>query len=300
MDALKPQGGKQYLDCTIGGGGHAEAILAKSGPDGRLFGCDRDGEAIRIAQERLGGFSGRFELKNIAFSEVGGWLPPRSIDAALLDLGVSSMQLDNGDRGFSFQSDGPLDMRMDQRQSTTAESLLAELSAGELAKVFWEYGGERESRRIAARIVEYRRNIPFKSTKQLADFVVKAKQNHNRRTHDATQVFMALRIAVNDETGNVNKGLEAVWQTLKPGGLIAVISFHSLEDRIVKEFGRIKARPYTFSGPVDVPLLRQPRTPEGLILTRKAILPRPEEVEVNPRSRSAQLRIFQKSHDSQS
>jgi 16S rRNA (cytosine1402-N4)-methyltransferase len=211
-----------------------------------------------------------------------------------LDLGVSSPQLDSAGRGFSFQNDGPLDMRMDDRQKVTAANLVNDLSAEELAKVFWEFGGERESRRFAKAIVHDRVQRKFETTKQLAELIERLAPRHGKKSHPATKVFQALRIAVNDEIGSLKRGLEAAVKILKPGGRLAVITFHSLEDRIVKEFGREKTRDYTFSGEVDVPELRQPRVPEMKWVNRKAILPGAQELKENPRSRSAQLRVLEK------
>jgi 16S rRNA (cytosine1402-N4)-methyltransferase len=294
LDALRPQAGGSYLDATLGGGGHAAAILTASSPTGWLFGCDRDGVAIEAAKQRLSKFAGRFEIRRGNFSELADWILPESCDGVLLDLGVSSPQLDVAERGFSFQQDGPLDMRMDTRQSTTAAGLLNTASDQELARIFWEYGDERDSRRFARAIVHDREARKFETTRQLADLIARLAPRHGRKSHPATKVFQALRIAVNDEIGSLNRGLEGALRVLKPGGRLAVITFHSLEDRIVKEFSRTRARDYTFSGEVDVPELRQPRQPEVKLISRKAILPGEAELAENPRSRSAQLRVMEK------
>jgi 16S rRNA (cytosine1402-N4)-methyltransferase len=202
--------------------------------------------------------------------------------------------LDEAGRGFSFQQDGPLDMRMDRRQGVTAATLVNETSVEELADMFWNLGGERDSRRIARAIGREREHGAFETTGQLAGLIERLAPRHGRKAHPATRVFQAIRIAVNDEVGSLQSGLAGALKILKPGGRLAVITFHSLEDRMVKEFGRARARDYTFSGGIDVPELREPRTPEVRWLQRKAIQPGEAEVASNPRSRSAQLRVMEK------
>ena len=293
LAALKPARGGRYVDGTLGGAGHAAAILAASAPTGWLFGCDRDGVALAAAQARLAEFAGRFDIRRGNFSELSEWIPAGSCDGVLLDLGVSSPQLDAAERGFSFQSDGPLDMRMDVRQPLTASGLVNTAGADELAKIFWEYGDERESRRFARAIVHDREQCAFTTTRQLAKLIERLSPRQGRKTHPATRVFQALRIAVNDELGALERGLAGALKILKPGGRLAVITFHSLEDRAVKIFGRTRARDYTFSG-TDVPELRVPCAPELRIISRKAIAPGAVEVQANPRSRSAQLRVMEK------
>jgi 16S rRNA (cytosine1402-N4)-methyltransferase len=295
LAALRPLPGGRYADGTLGGAGHAAGILAASSPTGWLFGCDRDGVAVEAAGTRLAEqFAGRFEIRRGNFAEMTDWIPPGSCDGVLLDLGVSSPQLDVAERGFSFQQDGPLDMRMDDRQTLTAAELVNSESAESLAKIFWEFGGERESRRFAKAIVHDRALRKFETTKQLADLIERLAPRHGKKAHPATKVFQALRIAVNDEIGSLRRGLEGAVQILKPGGRLAVITFHSLEDRVVKEFGREKSREYTFTGEVDVPELRTPRMPEVKWVLRKATLPGEAELKENPRSRSAQLRVLEK------
>ena len=295
LAALKPQANGRYADGTLGGAGHAAHILAASSPTGWLSGCDRDGVAVEVARTRLvEKYAGRFEIRRGNFSELAEWVPAASCDGVLLDLGVSSPQLDSAERGFSFQNDGPLDMRMDDQQRLTAADLVNDLGDEELAKIFWEFGDERDSRRFAKAIVHDRRQLKFTTTKQLADLIERLAPRHGKKSHPATKVFQALRIAVNDEIGSLKRGLEAAVKILKPGGRLAVITFHSLEDRVVKEFGRERTRDYTFSGEVDVPELRQPRVPELKWVSRKAILPGEAELAENPRSRSAQLRVLEK------
>ena len=295
LAALKPRPDGRYADGTLGGAGHAAIILAASSPTGWLSGCDLDGVAVEVAQKRLAEkFAGRFEIRRGNFSEIAKWAEVGSCDGVLLDLGVSSPQLDSAERGFSFQNDGPLDMRMDDRQLQTASDLVNDLSAEELAKVFWEFGDERESRRFAKAIVHDRAPRKFTTSKQLADLIERLAPRHGKKSHPATKVFQALRIAVNDEIGSLKNGLEAAVKILKPGGRLAVITFHSLEDRVVKEFGREKTRDYTFSGEVDVPELRTPIVPRLKWVSRKAITPGETELNENPRSRSAQLRVLEK------
>jgi 16S rRNA (cytosine1402-N4)-methyltransferase len=294
LEALKPMDGTRVADGTVGGGGHAAAILAASSPSGWLCGCDRDGAAVEAAKARLAEFEGRFEIRQGNFADLANWVPAGSCDGVLLDLGVSSPQLDFAERGFSFQSDGPLDMRFDQRQTLTARSLLNEASADELAKIFWEFGGESNARRFARAIVKDRERRPFETTRQLAELIERLAPRRGKKAHPATRVFQAVRIAVNDEIGSLKRGLDGALKILKRGGRLAVITFHSLEDRVVKDFGRARARDYTFTGGVDVPELREPRAPELKLVTRKAVQPGAAEVAQNPRSRSAQLRIFEK------
>jgi 16S rRNA (cytosine1402-N4)-methyltransferase len=259
-----------------------------------LYGCDRDGEAVEAALQRLAEFEGRFELRQLNFGELTGWVPAGSCDGAVMDLGVSSPQLDQGARGFSFQQEGPLDMRMDRRQALTAAELVNAAGPDELAKIFWELGGERDSRRFARAIARAREERRFETTRQLAEFIERLAPRRGRKAHPATKVFQGLRIAVNDEIGALRRGLAGALMVLRPGGRLAVITFHSLEDRVVKEFGRTSARDYTVAGAVDVPELRQARTPELKWVTRKAATPTAAELNNNPRSRSAQLRVMEK------
>lgn len=294
LEALRPQSGGRYADGTLGGAGHAAAILEASSPSGFLFGCDRDGVALAAAAERLAPFAGRFELRQGNLAGLDGWVPAGSCDGVLFDLGVSSPQLDVAERGFSFQAEGPLDMRMDRTQNLTAASLVNSAGEEELARIFWELGDEPQSRRIARAIARDRALRPFETTRQLAELVERVSPRRGSRTHPATRVFQALRIAVNDEIGSLERGLEGAVRILKPGGRLAVITFHSLEDRTVKLWGREKARDYEVPGGVDVPELRRPVNPALRIISRKAVLPGADEQRENPRSRSAQLRVFEK------
>lgn len=296
LAALRPKPGGRYVDCTIGGGGHAAAILTASEPDGHLFGFDRDGAAVEAATEYLNetGFAGRFEIRRGDFSEMAEWIPPVSCEGVLMDLGVSSPQFDEAGRGFSFQRDGPLDMRMDLRQPLTAAEVVNGWDDAELARIFREYADEPESRRLARAIVRERQGRRFETTGQLASFIERMIPRRGKKKHPATRVFQALRMAVNDEVRSLKNALAAACTLLRPGGRLAVITFHSVEDRIVKEFGREQTREYTFAGNIDVPELRQPRPPLMAWIQRKAITPGAEELADNPRARSAQLRTLEK------
>lgn len=277
---LAPGPGGTYVDGNLGLGGHAAAILERSGPTGRLLGFDWDEQALVHARRRLAPFAERAVLVQRNFIElenVMAELAINRIDGLLLDLGLSSLQLaPGGDRGFSFQGTEPLDMRMDRRSGRTAAELLQELSAEELADIFYYYGEERQARRIAARIVEQRRHTPLLDTGQLAALVAESipRRFHPHKIHVATRVFQALRIAVNRELENLEKILALTPPHLRPGGRFCVISFHSLEDRLVKRAFRADPR------------LR--------VLTPKPVLPQAQEVQSNPRARSARLRVAER------
>jgi 16S rRNA (cytosine1402-N4)-methyltransferase len=294
LEALRPSPASLIADGTVGGGGHAAALLRASAPTGRLVGCDRDGMAVAAATARLSEFTGRFELRQGNFADLADWVEPESCDGVLLDLGVSSPQIDRPERGFSFQQDGPLDARMDQRQELTAAKLINEAAADELAGIFWRYGNEEQSRRMARAIVREREKGRLERTGQLAGLIEKISPRAGRKTHPATKVFQALRMAVNDEIGSLERGLEGAVRILKPGGRLAVVTFHSVEDRVVKEFGRRLSRDYEWAGEVDVPELRRPRAPVLRWVWRKALKPGEAELRANPRSRSAQCRVMEK------
>ncbi len=294
LAALRPRPEGRYADGTLGGGGHAAAILAASSPSGWLYGCDRDGAAIEAAIRRLAEFAGRFEIRRGNFAELADWISPASCDGVLLDLGVSSPQLDEAERGFSFQRDGPLDMRMDRRQPVTAAELVNGLHETELQEIFWQLGGEPQARRLARAIVRERQARRLETTAQLASLIERLAPRGGKKRHPATRVFQALRMAVNDERRSLLSGLAAACTILKPGGRLVVLSFHSIEDRLVKEFGRAQSLPYTVAGGVDVPELRQPRRPVMQWAPRKAIEPGAAELAANPRARSARLRVLEK------
>jgi 16S rRNA (cytosine1402-N4)-methyltransferase len=222
------------------------------------------------------------------------WVPAESCDGILLDLGLSSAELDDAERGFSFQKEGRLDMRFDRRQPMKAADLVNESSAEELAKIFWELGGEGQARRFARAIVQEREHRRFETTRELAELIERLAPRQGRRSHPATNVFLAIRIAVNDELGSLEKGLAGALRILKAGSRLAVISFHGLEHKMTRDFGRARARDYTSAGGLDVPELREPRAPELKWVTRKALTPSAAEVAANPRCRSAQLRVMEK------
>ena len=276
---LKPSSGGIYVDGTLGLGGHSLSILEKSGPDGKVIAFEWDESAIEKARLRLSPYHSRVKIIRRNFAEIAVGLDEArvtEIDGMLIDVGLSSLQLDLGGRGFSFQRDEILDMRMDNRQAMTAESVLATCSQVELADIFFYYGEERQARPIASAIVEYRAEKAIKTTKELVSIIVKAvpKRFHPKKIHVATKVFQALRIAVNGELENLAKILEDGVRFLKPGSRFCVISFHSLEDRIVKA---------KFKNNKDLE-----------VLTTKAVMSSPEEVAANKRSRSARLRVAQK------
>ncbi len=285
-----------YVDGTVGGGGHALEIL-RANPGNRLIGLDRDSEALAAAQKALAPFGGRSVLVKEDFRNVSavlGRLEAGQVDGMLLDLGVSSYQLETPERGFSFRFDAALDMRMDRSSGPTARDLVNTLEEGELFRIFREYGEEAHSRRIARAIVEARAKKPIETTAELSRIVVEAVPAKYRggRIHPATRVFQALRIAVNDELGSLSEGLAAGMESLKPGGRMVVISFHSLEDRIVK--GAFREAATGCICPPKFPVCVCGRTPRARLVTRKAVAPSAKEVESNPRARSAKLRAIEK------
>jgi 16S rRNA (cytosine1402-N4)-methyltransferase len=260
------------VDGTTGAAGHAFEIL-KANPRARLIGLDRDDAALEAAAERLREFAGRFELHRANFVEIEEYAAAESCDGVLLDLGVSSPQLDSAERGFSFQKEGPLDMRMDRRDEVTAAVIVNTWPEEELARLFWELGEEKTSRKLAAAISKRRVVRPFETTTDLAEFVRGLTGRGSQKIHPATRIFQALRMEVNRELDAVQDGIEAAWRVLKPGGRLAVITFHSLEDRVVKEFGRALERDYRFEGEVDIPELRIPKAPEAKWISRKPVVP---------------------------
>lgn len=292
LAGLCPVAGGFYVDGTVGQGGHAAAILRDSSPSGRLFGCDRDSQAIRAATERLAEFAGRFELRQGNYADLAQWLSPASVDGALLDLGLSSVQLAGG--GFSFQVDSELDMRLDQSQSLTAAQWLNEASADELASVFWELGDEKAARRLARAIVRERQRLPITRTRQLAGLAERVAPRGAQGIHPATRIFLAIRMHINSEISALKRGLAAAWTVLKPRGRLAVISFHSGEHRVVKAFAAVLARDYDVPGETDVPALRRPRPSQARLLAGRAIRAGAAELAANPRARSAQLRVLEK------
>ena len=294
IEALRPKSGGCYLDGTLGGGGHAESVLRASSPEGQLWGIDRDQSAIAAASSRLAAFGDRVKIKHGSYSSAAGWVAAQTLDGVLLDLGVSSPQLVLAERGFSLQAEGPLDMRMDRTQDLTATQVVNEWSEEDLADAIWRYGGERDSRRIARSIVRAREEVAIETTTQLSAVVERAKQHGKFKRHPALKVFQAIRIVVNDELGELNRGLEMAYGLLKSGGRLAVITFHSLEDRMVKDYGNEQVRDYDIPGDHDVAVQRIDREPRMSWVCKKSIKPSPREIENNPRARSAQLRVLEK------
>lgn len=294
MDMLAVRPGGTYVDGTLGGGGHTEGMLRCSGPDGRVLGIDRDGDAIVAASQRLAPFGQRFQAVRGNFHDIKAILDGQAVDGILLDLGVSSYQLDEPSRGFSYQQDAPLDMRMDRSAALTAMEVVNGYGETELARIIREYGEERYAGRIAGRIVQARARQPIRTTGELAELIKQAIPAAQRRQgpHPAKRTFQALRIEVNDELAPLAAALEDAVECLKPGGRLAVITFHSLEDRIAKQTFRRLANPCTC--PPDWPVCTCGRRPVVRELTRRAAEPTEREVEENPRSRSARLRAVEK------
>jgi 16S rRNA (cytosine1402-N4)-methyltransferase len=292
--ALRPVAGGRYCDGTLGGGGHARRILEQSAPDGQLLGLDRDGQALERTRESLAEFGPRARLRQANFAdavqvlEEEGMVP---VDGLLLDLGISSDQLKSEERGFGLMSDGPLDMRMDTSSGATAAELVDELSEQELARVLRDYGEEPAARRLARAIKQARGRGELDGTADLRRVVSQVLGGRGPRSgkiHPATRVFQALRIAVNDELGSLERFLQSFRRALRPGGRVAVIAFHSLEDRLVKRsFARLE-RPCIC--PPDLPVCACGRSPQLRALSRKPLRPSEDEVAANPRARSARLR----------
>lgn len=288
LSALQVQLGGRYVDCTVGGGGHALAILEESSPGGQLLGLDADGNAIKVAEAALKAYKKDVILVNENFKYLEnicaryGYSP---VNGVLFDLGMSSLQLEEAGRGFSFRQDSPLDMRFSDKQVLTAADIVNTYPESELAQVIYRYGEERRSRQIARRIVERR---PLRTTLELAQVVAQAVGGVHGRIHPATRTFQALRIAVNQELENLELALEQALNILGSGGRIVVISFHSLEDRLVKDFFRREAQ--WCICPPGMPACICEHTPR-LKISSKAIRPSPAEVQANPRSRSARMRV---------
>ncbi|MFW6102709.1 MAG: 16S rRNA (cytosine(1402)-N(4))-methyltransferase RsmH, partial [Chloroflexota bacterium] len=275
--ALQPQPRGQYVDCTVGAGGHARAILERIEPLGRLLGIDADDAAIALARENLAPFQSLVTLVKGNFSELNDLCTRYGFTSnagILMDLGVSSMQLNTAERGFSFQREAPLDMRFDSSEGPSAADIVNNYGEHDIARILWEYGEERYSRQIAHRIVQ---NRPILSTLRLAHIVQQVHGSRRGRIHPATRTFMALRIAANRELENLKLALDQTVELLREGGRVVVISYHSLEDRIVKQFMRREAASHVFS-----------------LVSRKVIRPTSLETRSNPRSRSARLRVAER------
>jgi len=296
LNWLRPVAGGIYIDGTLGGAGHARLVL-ESAVGCRLIGLDRDPAALQEASDVLAIYGERVSLHQTTFDQAAQTLQQlgiSAVDGMLLDLGVSSHQLDTPERGFSFRYDAPLDMRMDPTSGMTAADVVNRAEEAELMQIFFKYGEERYSRRIARKIVAQRQQSPLMTTAELADLVRQAIPGGQRpgKIHPATRIFQALRIHVNDELGQVERGVEAGISLLKSGGRLVVISFHSLEDRIVKHLFREKARGCIC--PPRLPVCQCNNTPDVKLLTRKGVKATAAEVDENVRSRSAILRAVER------
>ena len=286
VSAIQPRSGGRYIDCTTGEGGHAEAILGHCDPPARLLGLDLDREALAVAEDRLARFGETTKLVETSYVNIAevaakqGFVP---CDGVLFDLGVSSLQLENASRGFAFLKEASLDMRFGPSIGRSAREIVNETDETDLANLIFRLGEERRSRRIARAIVRAR---PVETTVELADVVVRAigwPSRARRRTHPATRTFQALRIAVNDELGNVEAGIRGAIGVLRQGGRVVVISYHSLEDRLVKNLLREESKP------VD-----ENHSPALRLITKRVIKPGTAEIEVNRRSRSARMRVAER------
>jgi len=297
LDLLIQSRDGRYIDGTLGLGGHTEAILEKTSPEGKVLGIDRDPEALKRSADRLQPFQSRVILMHGNYADIVDLAEKASfkdVDGILLDLGVSSMQLDAAERGFSFMRDGPLDMRMDTTQKISAADLVNKLSEEALADVIYTYGEEPASRRIASAIVRERDEKPITTTAQLAAIVSRAKGGRSGKIHPATQTFQALRMAVNEELEGIRKGLDGALHLLRPGGRLAVITFHSLEDREVKHCFRehvVREESLPQGGARKVG-----RKPFVKLVNKKAIASDDQECRDNPRARSAKLRVVERTN----
>jgi 16S rRNA (cytosine1402-N4)-methyltransferase len=292
IHALQPRSGGRYVDGTLGAGGHARGILEACSPDGLLLGLDVDPQALALARETLAPYEKRIRLvqaSHITLAEQLAALKWDAVDGILLDLGASSMQFDNAERGFSFMHDGPLDMRFGPQALMSAEEIINTFEERELADIIYRYGEDRDSRKIAKAIVM---NRPLRTTRELVAVIEKASPRRGDKLHPATQTFQALRIAVNDELAAVEKTLPQAVATLRSGGRCAVISFHSLEDRIVKEYFREQSK--DLINPPYEQIYEVERKAVVEVINKKPILPSVEEIQENPRARSSKLRVIEK------
>ena len=292
IQALAPHPGGLYIDGTVGAGGHAWGILEASSPDGKLLGIDLDNQALVIANQRLSLFDDRVVLRLGSYVEMSAYVKELGwdfIDGIILDLGVSSIQLDTKERGFSFLSDAPLDMRFSDQSTVDAASIINSYSESDLADIIWRYGEERFARKIARAICQHR---PIHTTTELADIVKKAFGNQSSKIHPATRTFQAIRIAVNQEMQAIESVIPMAIDLLKPGGRLAIISFHSLEDRIVKTIFRQESK--NCLCPPEQPVCTCHHVAKIKEINRKPIVASQKEISENPRSRSAKLRIAEK------
>jgi 16S rRNA (cytosine1402-N4)-methyltransferase len=289
--------GKSFVDGTVGGGGHARAILEKTAPDGRLIGIDWDGKALVKASSNLQSYQDRLVLVRENFARIGSVLARlqvQEVDGILLDLGLSSFQVDEAERGFSFNLAGPLDMRMDTREKSTAAHLVNTLSEDKLAQIIWNFGEERWHRRIARHIVRARDEEAIGTTDRLARVVYRAipANKRPRQHHPATRTFQALRLAVNRELDHLQTFLQGALNWLRPGGRLAIISFHSLEDRLVKQTFATWAR--SCRCPTSSPICQCEGRPLAMLVNKKPVVPGKSEIRANPRARSGRLRVVEK------
>lgn len=292
---LNPKSGQKYIDATLGFGGHSEQILAKTAPDGLLLGIDQDEAAVGSARVTLESFGQRFTAKHGNFAQITELAEGFPVTGGIIaDIGVSSVQLDEAERGFSFLRPGPLDMRMDQNQPLTAGEIVNHWEETKIAKIIREYGEERFANRIAQAITKARKDRHIETTTELAEIISGAipRKFWPKGINPATRTFQALRIAVNDELGALESFLPAATDLLQPGARLAVIAFHSLEDRIVKDFMRERANPCTC--PPEFPKCVCGKTPDIKIITKKPIIAGKKEININPRARSAKLRVIEK------
>jgi 16S rRNA (cytosine1402-N4)-methyltransferase len=291
ISLLDPRTGGRYFDGTLGGGGHAKEILSASGPDGELWGVDLDEDAVRRSREALSEFPGRTHLFQGNYSQAEYYLGENRIEGAILDLGVSSYQIDRDEKGFTYQRSSPLDMRYDRRSGVTASAVLNTYSEDQLADIFFRYGEERRSRKIARSIVRERAKRPIEDSLRLKEIVTRTvPRDYNQKS--VARIFQALRIYVNGELTSLELGLGSIFRLLREGGRFAVISYHSLEDRIVKTHFRYLEADCIC--PSDVPECRCRKVRMGEILTRRPVRSSLKEREANPRARGAKLRAVQK------
>ncbi|HEV8613284.1 MAG TPA: 16S rRNA (cytosine(1402)-N(4))-methyltransferase RsmH [Gemmatimonadales bacterium] len=297
LELLDPQPGGKFIDCTLGGAGHSAAILERTSPDGELLGLDADSDSVAAAGLRLAPYGDRVRLAHTNFrflDRVAAEARFGPVDGILMDLGLSSPQLATEGRGFAFSRDDPLDMRFDPSAGFTAADYLATASPEEIETTLRAYGEEPRARRIAADIVVSRSRQPVETTRQLAAIVSRAAAGRHGGIHPATRSFQALRILVNDELGALQEALPKAASLLRRGGRLAVISFHSLEDRIVKTFLRGLAGHVSEQPLRHLPIPQSTRAPDFRILTPRPVRPSPEEIRRNPRSRSARLRVAER------
>ncbi len=296
LEYLRPHSGGRYIDATFGGGGHSRVLLERSAPDGRLLAIDADPEALVRARLLTEEFSGRFQITAGNFRDLASIADTNeftAVDGILMDLGLSSFQLDQAVRGFSFQHPGPLDMRFDPHRGPSAEEIVNEWPEEDLARIVYEYGEEQRSRAIARAIVRERGDERIRTTDRLATIVERAVGGRRGRAiHPATKTFQALRIAVNDELESLRRGLDGALDLLAEGGRLAVISFHSLEDRIVKTFMRQESTDCIC--PPETPVCVCGHRARLRIITRKVVQASEQEQRMNPRSRSAKLRVAER------